>query len=175
MRRLVIAGLVAGAVLLLWPPANAVVEMRTSVNGSGGGRVSSAAYGHSCTVGQAAVGVVTSAAYIHDIGFWYQPHQASSGVPDPQAGTPAEFALGYGSSNPLGAVGAIAYAVPVPGHVTLRLYDATGRVVRTLVDGDAKPGQYQADLAVAGLGGGIYFCRMEADGFSATRKLVLIR
>ena len=175
MRRFVIAGLVAAAVPLLSPHANAAVEMSASVIGCGGDRVIGAAYDHACTVGQAAVGVVAGTVYVHSIGFWYATSHFSSDVPDPQAGPAAEFALGYGSPNPLGAVGSITYAVPVPSHVTIRLYDATGRVMRTLVDADAAPGYHQASLVIDGLVGGIYFCRMEAEGFSYTRKLVLLR
>ena len=175
MRKLIIAGLVAGAVPLVWLHAHAAVEERARVIGCGGDHVTTALYNHSFTVGQGAVGVVTDVAHIHSVGFWYATPYASSEVPDSPAELPDTFALESCTPNPLGAVGSITYAVPVPSHVTIRLYDAAGRVVRTLMDGDAAPGYHQARMAPGGLISGIYFCRMDAAGFSSTKKMVLLR
>jgi flagellar hook assembly protein FlgD len=67
--------------------------------------------------------------------------------------------------------------------VSLKLYDVSGRFVRTLLETKAQglePGAY--DLIWDGkddrgmkLSSGTYFYRLEAEGFLATRKLVLIR
>lgn len=45
----------------------------------------------------------------------------------------------------------------------------------TLASGWAEPGYHETALRMPGLAGGIYFCRMDAKGFSATRKLVLVK
>ena len=169
------AGLIVGLVLMLPCLAAAQIELDWSVNGAGGATVSNGTIIHGCTIGQAAVGVTTSATQIHEIGFWYAPGGGFSDVSDPLSATPTEFALNLAGANPAGSLSRIAYAVPAPAHVTIRLFDITGREVRTLVAGQVEPGYHEADLRAPGLMGGIYFCRMDAGNFSATRKLVLLR
>jgi len=73
----------------------------------------------------------------------------------------------------------IDYAVPRSGPVHLQIYDVRGRLVRTLVDGTAAAGEYRAgwngrDSAGHPAAGGIYFCRLRANGREAVRKVVLI-
>lgn len=175
MNKLVMIGLVVGLVLILPTPVTAQIQLDRSVHGSGGAIVSNAGYIHGCTLGQAVVGRTTSALYAHEIGFWFGLGQSFSDAPEPLFTTPTEFALSLGGSNPAGSVTGIAYAVPVATQVMIRLYDITGREVRTLVAGHVEPGYHQIELRVPGLTGGIYFCRMDAQGFSATKKLVLLK
>lgn len=169
------AGLMAALVLMLPWLAAAQIELDRSVNGTGGATVSNASFIHDCTIGQAAIGVVTSATHIHEIGFWCALGGGFSDVLEPLPALPTVFALNLVGSNPTGSLARIVYAVPTPTHVTIRLFDITGREVRTLVAGRVEPGYHEANLLARGLIGGIYFCRMEAAEFSATRKLVLFR
>ena len=57
------------------------------------------------------------------------------------------------------------------GHVSLRVYDVSGRLVRTLVDGEKGAGYHTAvwdgrDDAGTEVASGVYFCRMEAEAFT---------
>ena len=62
------------------------------------------------------------------------------------------------------------------GHATsLRVYDVLGREVATLVNEDLKPGRYVRIFDGSRVASGVYFYRLEAGGFTATRKLILIR
>jgi flagellar hook assembly protein FlgD len=72
----------------------------------------------------------------------------------------------------------ISYELPAQGEVSLKVFDLTGRLVRTLVNGVSDPGVHYVtwdgrnqEGAVAGAG--VYFYRFEADGVSETRKMVL--
>jgi flagellar hook assembly protein FlgD len=74
----------------------------------------------------------------------------------------------------------IAYEVPRPTGVAIRVYDVSGRLVRTLASGPAEPGRH--DVLWCGrndqgepVGSGVYFCTMEADGFHARHKMVLLK
>jgi hypothetical protein len=95
-------------------------------------------------------------------------------------GTVTSLALSEPRPNPVRGEASIAFAVPRAGSVRLRVFDVRGRCVRTLVDGHAGGG---ADLVTwrgrddAGrqLPGGVYFCRIDHDGRSLTRKLLLVR
>jgi hypothetical protein len=119
------------------------------------------------------IGTVVNATHTLHVGFWHPMNQLESDVPEGEL--PAEFALAHGEANPGCALGSMVYAVPKASRVTIRLFDVSGREVQTLVDGEVEPGYHSADLRAGGLAGGIYFCRMEAEDFSTTLKLVLLR
>jgi hypothetical protein len=66
------------------------------------------------------------------------------------------------------------------GHVSLRVYDIRGALVRTLVDGRLEAGRTSArwdgrDDAGQLLATGIYLYRLEASEFSETRKMLLLK
>jgi len=94
---------------------------------------------------------------------------------------PLVHAMGHNFPNPFNPVTHIAYAVPSPGgHVRLAIYASSGRLVRILVDGEVPPGRHLAqwdgtDSAGRPVSSGVYFCRLEADGFRGERKMVLLK
>ena len=66
------------------------------------------------------------------------------------------------------------------GPVTIRIFNAAGRLVRTLVDQPHTPGAYTVrwngqDDAGRRLGSGVYFYEIQAAGFHDSRKLVLLK
>ena len=61
------------------------------------------------------------------------------------------------------------------GWVRLTLYDAAGQEVERLVDQEQAAGIYQVRWEAKGLSSGVYFCRLEAGGFSQSRKMVQVR
>ncbi len=92
--------------------------------------------------------------------------------------------LNHARPNPFNPRTTIEYSVSAPGRVTLRVYDLSGRVVRTLVDRDTAAGEHKVVWDGTTDSGhraasGVYFVRMEAaghtDAFRATRKLVLLK
>ena len=99
---------------------------------------------------------------------------AGSAVPE-EAGPPARFELAAGLVGADGGRASIAFAVPRRSPVAIRLYDPAGRAVRLLADGDYDTGWHRAELSGRGLSSGVYFCRMEAEGFAATRRVVWVR
>jgi hypothetical protein len=74
----------------------------------------------------------------------------------------------------------IHYALRHGGWVRLQVQDITGRVVRTLVSGQMRAGSYAAawdgrDQYGRPAGSGVYFCRLQAGGYLATKKLLMMR
>jgi YVTN family beta-propeller protein len=67
----------------------------------------------------------------------------------------------------------IRYSLPRDGDVSLKLYDATGRVARSLFEGRAKAGTQDFDLRASDLPRGVLFLRLEAVGTRLTEKLIL--
>jgi len=83
--------------------------------------------------------------------------------------------------NPFGAGTALAFDLLRPSQVTVQVYDTAGRLVRTLLDGEARgAGQHEAlwdgrDDAGREVASGVYLCRVEAGGSALTRKVVRMR
>ncbi len=107
------------------------------------------------------------------------PPETVTDVDGPTA--PRAFALYQNVPNPFSPTTSIRYDVPAQGgHVTIRLFDVAGRLVRTLVDGPEMPGRKEVrwdgrDERGASVASGVYYCRLEAAGFETTRKMTLLR
>jgi len=94
---------------------------------------------------------------------------------------PSTFALGAAYPNPFNPSTKIAYAIPAGGgRVDLKIFDLSGRLVRTLVSGEMPAGNHTAvwtGLNDAGrrVASGTYFYRLQAPDFDDTRKMVLVK
>jgi len=93
---------------------------------------------------------------------------------------PSVFALGYCLPSPSNGRVTVGYALPRQSDVVLRVYDASGELVRTLVSGIRPAGRFEAvwdgrDAAGRKVSSGIYYCRMTAGAFRAVGKLTVQR
>ena len=82
--------------------------------------------------------------------------------------------------NPLRAGAAsISYELTAQSDVTLAIYDAQGRLVRTLVDGAKSVGRHDVtwdgrDGDGAKVAAGVYYYRMEAGSYRTGKSLVIV-
>lgn len=88
--------------------------------------------------------------------------------------------LGECWPNPVAGRGRIAYQIGAAGVVSLRVHDASGRLVRTLCSGLRQPGFYTAtwegtDSRGRQVPSGVYFYRLNAPGASGVKKAVVMR
>ena len=106
---------------------------------------------------------------------------APEGVTDvdsPKA--PAATYLAQNFPNPFNPSTRIGFGLKAPADVSLRIYDAAGRVVRVLVEGNRPAGTYAElwdgkDNGGRAVASGIYFYRLDAGMFTQTRKMVLLK
>jgi hypothetical protein len=82
--------------------------------------------------------------------------------------------------NPFNPSVTLLYSLAGPSDVRIGIYDAAGRLVRTLVDERREAGSHRAfwsgrDTAGRPAAAGVYFARIEALGNIEARKLVLVR
>lgn len=96
------------------------------------------------------------------------------------ASTPSGLALFANSPNPFNPRTAIQFQMPRAGAVALRVYDAAGRVVRTLVDGRAEAGVHSAswdgiDDSGRAVGSGVYLYRLTANGETLSGRMTLLK
>ncbi len=60
-------------------------------------------------------------------------------------------------------------------HVWMMVYDLLGREVGRLVDEVKQPGSHTFGFDGCALASGVYFYRIVAGGFTATRAMVLVQ
>jgi choice-of-anchor B domain-containing protein len=82
--------------------------------------------------------------------------------------------------NPFNPATSITYELPAPGHVVLTVYNTLGQRVRTLVDRFERAGVRTITWTGRGDNGGgvssgVYFYRVEVDGISQTRRMLLLK
>ncbi len=103
------------------------------------------------------------------------PDSATSVKRLPGSEIPSDFTLRQNYPNPFNPTTQIEYSVPLPGHVSLKVYNTLGQEVATLFDGARPVGDYVANFDGSGLSGGIYFYRLQSDNVNITKKLVLLK
>jgi hypothetical protein len=88
---------------------------------------------------------------------------------------PAEFTLHRNYPNPFNPTTRIEYELPASSHVSLTVYDVLGREIQTLVDERQSAGNHSVTFNAGNLPSGVYFDRLQAGNYSATKKLLLLK
>lgn len=88
---------------------------------------------------------------------------------------PSRFELKQNYPNPFNPATTISYSIATGSHVRLTIHDLLGRTVATLVNGAKPAGSYSVRWDASYLPSGIYLYRLEAGGYSQTKKLVLVK
>jgi hypothetical protein len=86
-----------------------------------------------------------------------------------------EYYLHQNYPNPFNPVTSITYDIADPGMVSLKVYNSSGREVATLVNEYQVQNRYAVSFDVTSLSSGIYFYRLETNGFMATKKMVVLK
>jgi endo-1,4-beta-xylanase len=97
------------------------------------------------------------------------------GVEKTGSGIPKRFALEQNYPNPFNPSTSIRYTIPSTSRVTLRIFDVLGREVQTLVNTTQVPADYTVTFSAQKLASGVYFYRLDAGGFTETKKLMLLK
>ena len=88
---------------------------------------------------------------------------------------PDKYSLEQNYPNPFNPTTMIEYSIASDGYVTLNVYNVLGQKVDELVNGEVKAGTYEVNFDASNLSSGVYYYRIEANGFVSTRKMVLLR
>ena len=96
------------------------------------------------------------------------------------ASTPDSYVLGDAYPNPFNPETTIEFSVPFASQVRLEVFNTAGQLVATLVDEELGAGSYKSvwnglDKGAGKVSSGVYFYRMEAGGFTATRSMTLLK
>ncbi len=93
---------------------------------------------------------------------------------------PTDFRLEQNYPNPFNPTTVIGYSLPTASHVTLTIYNTLGQRVRTLIDVQQSAGTFETtwdgrDQAGNQVGSGFYLYRIEADKFTETKKMLMLK
>jgi hypothetical protein len=88
---------------------------------------------------------------------------------------PIEFKLLQNYPNPFNPTTTIKIVIPKSSFVSIKVYDLLGREVATLVNEEKPAGNYEAEFDGSDLSSGIYFYHLQADEFSVTKKMILLK
>ncbi len=88
---------------------------------------------------------------------------------------PDIFCLSQNYPNPFNPVTNIKFDIPKSSFVSLKIYDVTGREVATLINDILNAGIYNVDWNGSSYSSGVYFYKLEVNGFSDTKKMILVK
>jgi hypothetical protein len=113
----------------------------------------------------------SSTIYVDDI----QIDGEVTGVHENNPGLPTSFDLAQNYPNPFNPTTVINYSLAKSTHVMLRVYDSLGRDVLTLVNQSQSAGKYSVTFSGRRLPSGLYFYRIEAGRYTATKKMMVVK
>jgi hypothetical protein len=90
-------------------------------------------------------------------------------------GAPRALWLASPAPNPTRGKLGVRFGTPKDGPVRVVLYDLTGRVVHTFVDGELNAGGYNFQVDLGDISSGIYFLKLSTPSTTRHQKLIVIR
>jgi photosystem II stability/assembly factor-like uncharacterized protein len=88
---------------------------------------------------------------------------------------PSEYLLSQNYPNPFNPVTTISFHLPSKSFISLKIFDAFGREVSTIVSDEMMPGSHTRQWNASSFSSGLYFYRLQAGSFTETKKLLLIK
>lgn len=97
------------------------------------------------------------------------------GVQNISSEVPKSFSLEQNYPNPFNPVTNIEFSLSKGSHTKIIIYDITGRKVAEPVNQNLRAGTYKVDFDASHLSSGTYFYRLETEGFTEVKKMILIK
>jgi photosystem II stability/assembly factor-like uncharacterized protein len=88
---------------------------------------------------------------------------------------PSKYTLSQNYPNPFNSTSKLKFEIVKFSNVKIVVYDISGREVQTLINEWMQPGTYETTFDGSMLNSGVYFYKLITDGFSETKKMVLIK
>jgi len=95
--------------------------------------------------------------------------------PNPGSVLPAQFQLEQNYPNPFNPATEFRYALPVEGHVVLKIMNLLGQEVATVVDEIQAAGFKTISFDASKLPSGVYFYRLRTESFGDTKKMTILK
>jgi hypothetical protein len=85
------------------------------------------------------------------------------------------YELSQNYPNPFNPTTTISYSILNDDVVTLKVFNALGQKVTTLVNEFQQSGKYSVNFDASGLPSGVYFYEIQSGSFSAVQKMMLLK
>jgi photosystem II stability/assembly factor-like uncharacterized protein len=112
---------------------------------------------------------------VSDTMFFASEEPLTVGIQPVTAEIPSEFSLSQNYPNPFNPSTKIRFELPKSSFTKLAVFDITGKEIETLVSENMHTGTYEYEWNAVNMPSGVYFYKLEADGFTETRKMILIK
>jgi hypothetical protein len=100
---------------------------------------------------------------------------AVSAVENQVNGVPLTYTLEQNYPNPFNPATKVSFSLPKAGFVTLTVFNVLGQKVATLLSENRAAGTHEVQFDASPLTSGMYFYRLDADNFSAVKKMMLLK
>jgi len=88
---------------------------------------------------------------------------------------PEDFSLSQNYPNPFNPTTNISFSLPNASNVTLEVFNLLGQRVTVLADGMYEAGQHIVTWDASKYSSGVYFYRLQAEGFVESKKMLLVK
>ena len=88
---------------------------------------------------------------------------------------PNTYSLSQNYPNPFNPSTTISFSIQKASHVKLVVYNVLGKVVQTLINENMSSGSHSVNFNASGLSSGIYFYSIQANNFTSTKKMILLK
>ena len=88
---------------------------------------------------------------------------------------PVEMNLKQNYPNPFNPSTTISYSLSKASYVKLRVFNILGKELTTLVNGFQSAGNHTARFLASNISSGVYFYRLEAEGSTAMKQMLLVK
>jgi hypothetical protein len=120
------------------------------------------------------LGLIPETSYLPDTG-WYKYNWGDVLSSKEPGMNKKDFALYQNYPNPFNPATTIRISVPQRETVSVKVYDALGREIQTLIDEELVAGEYRVVFNAANLSSGVYYYRMKAGNYLRTNKMLFIK
>jgi hypothetical protein len=105
---------------------------------------------------------------------YHMDENPASVEPLPDDPFPTSFGITV-SPNPFNPSTALSYKLQASSHVSLKVYDTSGRLVATFVDDWREAGEHRITFEGSGLSSGLYFAKLTVGDFHQVQKMILMK
>jgi photosystem II stability/assembly factor-like uncharacterized protein len=105
----------------------------------------------------------------------YDGTYAYTNVIEVNISNPASYSLSQNYPNPFNPSTAITFEILSKEHVTLKIYDVLGNLIKEVIDGEKEAGRHTIYFNASDISSGVYFYELKAGSYSSVRKMMLMK
>lgn len=106
---------------------------------------------------------------------YWNRYNLTTRIKNNNTGIPETYKLEQNYPNPFNPVTKIDFSIPKQGFVNLKIFDMLGREVAVLISNEMNAGNYTFNYNASLLTSGVYFYKLEVNGFTDVKKMTVLK